>query len=718
MITRLVVTMVGICFLALCTGELAAQQRNPTAKRWTLKTPDTEAEVGVDADRAALFSLRAPGSQWSWIREPNRESLPASVEIEGKKLDLKWKFVGADYSEADKRLVLKFASESPALEIQSVWQAPRGRGPIEHWLTLKNGTTSRVTIGAQPSLQLPVLAVPMEKYVESTQVRRGGANALTQGGILAQTVSRNWSATVNSRPSDGGGNVLTFTEDSVSQVPFLNLQVESAHGMYVGWKFSAVGEVLGSANSRNQVDISVGLRKDFKTDLFPGETFLIPAAFFGTYVGNQGDGSYSLHRYVSESLLPPRGKGPYPTLAYNYYLDGGEPGTQNEAAVLASARLAHELGFETFVADAMWFPESGDWRWDPKRFPRGSKPLADFLHGNGMKFGLWMAWTHGARTDHAGAMSYERNPEWFAAPPKYWESVNINWESQIDVGNDEARMWVEKETERVVREFELDYLKTDHSPISISSVAQHRRGRHGTDVSYWSTLGYYGVQESLLRKFPGIALEGCSAGGRIKDFGNAQHTHYVVSTDTLSALANRQSVYDSTVMFPPSMLQLYTYERFFSQVADAPEPYLWRSAMMGAWQMDLVESSRLTDRQKADIKRATDIYKSWIRPVLADPKVHRILPRADGTHWDGMFYWNSNISRGTAYVFRPNSELSRQVVHLAGLDPQARYHIRGEDGAVAEQTQLGRKLMEEGVAVSLPTRFSSELIYVDAAAAP
>ena len=41
--------------------------------------------------------------------------------------------------------------------------------------------------------------------------------------------------------------------------------------------------------------------------------------------------------------------------------------------VLQSAALAKELGFETFVVDAMWFPQSGDWRWDPKRFPHGSQ---------------------------------------------------------------------------------------------------------------------------------------------------------------------------------------------------------------------------------------------------------------------------------------------------------------------------------------------------------
>ncbi len=693
-------------------GIAGAQQPSKTPQRWTLKTPDTELEIAIDAGQPAVLGLRAPGADWNWIQTPNRESLPASIEMEGKKRELKWNFTGAVFSEASKRLTLSFAAE-PSLELQSIWQAARGRGPIEHWLTLKNGTPSRITIGSQHSLQLPVLAVPMEKYVESTHVRRGGSNALINGGVMTQPVSRNWATTLFSRPSDSGGNVYLLDVDGTSQVPFMNLQVENSDGFYVGWKFSAVGYIIGEA-SPNQIDFTVGLDDNFKTDLFPGETFLVPPAFVGTYRGDAEEGAYSVHRYVVESLLPPLGKGPYPTLAYNYYLDGGEPGTQDEAAVLASAKLAHDLGFETFVADAMWFPESGDWRWDPKRFPHGAKPLADYLHANGMKFGLWMAWTHGARSDHPGAMSYERFPEWFAMAPIYPESGNLNWQSQIDVGNDDARAWVEKETERAVREFNLDYFKSDHSPIAINSVAQGKRGRYGTDASYWSTLGYYRIQEELLRKFPGITLEGCSAGGRIKDFGNIQHAHYIVATDTLSALANRQAVYDTTHMFPPSTIQLYTYERFYSQVADAPELYLWRSAMMGAWQMDLVESAKLTERQKADIRKSTQTYKSWVRPVLEDPKVHRILPRADGMHWDGMFYWNARIGKGTAYVFRPNSDKTWQLIQLKGLDPAVRYRIRGEDGALEEQTQTGKALMEDGFRVTLPNRFTSEIIFVEA----
>jgi hypothetical protein len=51
------------------------------------------------------------------------------------------------------------------------------------------------------------------------------------------------------------------------------------------------------------------------------------------------------------------------------------------------------------------------------------------------------------------------------------------------------------------------------------------------------------------------------------------------------------------------------------------------------------------------VKKATAIYKSWIRPILRGVKVHHILPRPDGYHWDGMFYWSPDLKHGTLYIF-------------------------------------------------------------------
>jgi len=143
----------------------------------------------------------------------------------------------------------------------------------------------------------------------------------------------------------------------------------------------------------------------------------------------------------------------------------------------------------------------------------------------------------------------------------------------------------------------------------------------------------------LRRAFPHLLLENCSGGGHIKDYGAMARTHYVVTTDTLSNLPDRQSLYDSTFALPPLVLQAYTYEREYKVPGDDPGPFLWRSAMMGAWQIDPTDIRRWTDEERESARRAAGTYKEWIRPLLRDVKVHHILPRPDGVHWDGLFFW-------------------------------------------------------------------------------
>ena len=146
-------------------------------------------------------------------------------------------------------------------------------------------------------------------------------------------------------------------------------------------------------------------------------------------LGDIDDGSYSLHRFILDKLVPRFPKGYlYPSLAYNLYLDSGGADA-DEKGVLKSAATAKELGFETFVVDAMWFPQSGDWRWDPKRFPNGHKPIEEYVHSHDMQLGLWMAYTQGSNSSDPHALNIAEHPDWFNTPPKLDPAGHINWDA-------------------------------------------------------------------------------------------------------------------------------------------------------------------------------------------------------------------------------------------------------------------------------------------------
>jgi hypothetical protein len=135
--------------------------------------------------------------------------------------------------------------------------------------------------------------------------------------------------------------------------------------------------------------------------------------------------------------------------------------------------------------------------------------------------------------------------------------------------------------------------------------------------------------------------------------------------------------------------------------------------MMSAWQMDPTHTANWSPEEIAGARRATDIYKSWIRPMLQDVEVHHILPRPDDLHWDGMFYWSPSLKRGTLYIFRPNNDQATERIRLKGLAPEAQYRIRSEDGSVPEEIRTGNDLMSSGLKVKLPGKHSSDLIYLE-----
>jgi alpha-galactosidase len=575
---------------------------------------------------------------------------------------------------------------------------------VEHWLTISNESGHTVTTIQQESLVLTNLVVPAKEPAQAWWINRGGGNASHEGGTFTVGVDSEFDQVLVSDPTDGS-----------SPVPWMAVQIREDEGLYVGWEFSGIGDIRARTTSTDptRFELRVGLAPDFKTDITAGAIFLAPPAFVGCYKGDVDDGSYTLHRFILEKLLPslPPDQ-PYPTLAYNLYLDVGG-NKAREADVISSAAFCKLLGFETFVPDAMWFVQSGNWRWDPTRFPRGEEPIEEYTHQNGMKLGLWVAWTQGGDSQYPGALNIFRHPDWATekmAPD--WKPSDINWGTIIDLGFDPARDWAEQETERIVGDYRLDYLKHDYTPIVTHCAQTNHRHRYGVDVSYWSTLGYYHVMEALKQRYPNLVLEGCSGGGHIKDFGYIKHVHYIVTTDTLSALPDRQSIYDSTFAFPPAVLMAYTYENYYNKDADQPRPFFWRCAMMSAWQIDPTHTANWSPEEIASAQRAAEIYKSWIRPMLKDVEVHHILPRPDDLHWDGMFYWSPSLKRGTLYIFRPNNDQATQRVRLKGLKPEAQYRIRSEDGSVPEEIRAGSDLMSSGLKVKLPGKYSSDLIYL------
>ena len=98
--------------------------------------------------------------------------------------------------------------------------------------------------------------------------------------------------------------------------------------------------------------------------------------------------------------------------------------------------------------------------------------------------------------------------------------------------------------------------------------------------------------------------------------------------------------------------------------------------------------------------------------MLQDVKVQHILPRPDGIHWDGLFYWSPPLRRGTLYIFRPEAPEEQQTVRLKKLQPNGRYWLWSEQGAIEPGVHGGLELMNRGLTIRLPKPYTSDLIFL------
>ncbi len=217
--------------MKLLAGLAAFASALCAADSWPLSTDDTAAVVAVEQQRPVLKRLGVPGGRSNWLPSGARETLPPAVGWRGGSIATDWKFRGGSVDSQGGKLTLRFSNAEPLLELQSIWRARPGRGPLEHWLTIENKSGGPVTLPQQESLVLRGMAVPRGE-ADVWWINRGGGNAGTEGGTFTQRLDGNFDQILTSDPTDGS-----------SPVPWLAIQVAKSEGLYVGWEFSGIGRI-------------------------------------------------------------------------------------------------------------------------------------------------------------------------------------------------------------------------------------------------------------------------------------------------------------------------------------------------------------------------------------------------------------------------------------------------------------------------------------------
>src|SRR5690606_15067350 len=126
---------------------------------------------------------------------------------------------------------------------------------------------------------------------------------------------------------------------------------------------------------------------------------------------------------------------------------------------------ADSLGF------ADWRKSLGNWnRVDPRKFPDGIKPFADYVRANGMQYGTWFEpeWAHKASD------IYREHPDWFLEAPQLRPDSHLDFPNLVpplrqvnpdvalmNFGLKEVREWWVDRIVRAYKEWGMRWVRWD-----------------------------------------------------------------------------------------------------------------------------------------------------------------------------------------------------------------------------------------------------------------
>jgi alpha-galactosidase len=427
--------------------------------------------------------------------------------------------------------------------------------------------------------------------------------------------------------------------------------------------------------------------------LAPGAAFELPACFLGRYHGDWDEAGYVTQRFAEAYVHPPLPDERYPWVQYNSWKYGQEI---DEAQQLAVIDRCAELGIELVVLDLGWARAIGDWRPDPRKFPRGLAPLTARARSHGMRFGVHMAL---AQCSLDAPVATE-HPDWLAG--EYDDYFGAGF---LCLGHRPCREWLAGEILRLLDEEQIDYIIQDgEDMVKLCRRSDHSHAPGDSNYS-GSQLGLDLLIAQLRRERPGLVLENCEDGGCMLTYKMARLYHTSITVDNIATYATRQGVFGASYPFSPRYSVRY--------MEDDPTPYTLASAIFGG---PLILMQRIGDwdaQQVADTRAAIAQYKR-LRGLIRDAKIiHLRRPRANvpggGWGWDAIQAVAPAQDRSVVMVYRAQGDLPARTFRPRGLLPDVTYRVTLAGEASAHS---GAALAEDGLLVALP-EFGAAIVEIE-----
>ncbi len=685
----------------------------PDLRRWSIGNALIEQQTALTERGYLLYSFTDRAGGRTWIRgQTGNESDELAVDygaglVTGARVrattepaapagSLRLARVEAGSPAPDAvELVLWFADDALSVEIGRHYLLYDGEPAIEQWTELVNHHTTS-----------PVRVTRLESVTLTLPQTAGTWDVLTvqYDGTMSQVrLAGSAQARVEAPPSGGPEQML----------PLLILRsAAGGGGLAIGMEWSSDYRLVAAA-APGGVAVWGGLRWDDDGGVVvpPGQQVTAPRVFVLCYRGDFTDASAEVRRFAASRIAPASARSArFPYVTWNSWFAYGRNPTAVEMAQELEA--AARLGVEVFYIDYGWFRLSGDWQPDPEKFPGDALlRLSRRARELGLKFGLWLDFGEA----HANSLLLREHPEFLAHQPG--EPLR-GIDGQLPLCLHAAKEWLKAELVRIVRDYEVDWLKFDQPLIVPCTNPTHG---HDTSVSgslYANTQALYNILAHLRATYPGLVIENCFNGPGYLDYGVMRYTDTAWLTDEAGNryihMADLQRRFSAALVgFPP----FYLTQWLAIPLTDSPyiTGYNAASTMCGAWGLSL-RLAGLSAEQASTVRDLIALYKR-LRSLIRRGTVNvlRQPDRMDG--WWVLEYRAASGHHGALLAVRhaggngaPDEPKETVILPLDGLAPAQVYAIRAENSTLVGRF-TGAQLQNGALQLALPGRGYAVLFY-------
>ncbi|MFM9692914.1 alpha-galactosidase [Streptomyces europaeiscabiei] len=462
------------------------------------------------------------------------------------------------------------------------------------------------------------------------------------------------------------------------------------YGCALGWSGSWRIAVAQLPDARVQITGGAGYDESGLLRLDTGETFTTPV-FAGLWSdGGFGGASRAWHAYQRTYIIPDADQD-RPVLFNSWEATEFDISEEQQGTL---ARRAAAIGVELFVVDDGWFGARtsdraglGDWTPNPDRFPKGLKPLADYVHALGMQFGIWVE----PEMVNPDSELYRAHPEWAQFQPGR-KRTELRNQLVLNLAREDVQEYLWERLDALLSSAPIDYVKWDFNRCFTDAGWPGEPYPQKLWVEH--VHAFYALLDRLRAAHPGVAFESCSGGGGRIDLGVMARTDQVWTSDNTDPLDRLAIQHGFSQIHPARTMAAWVTDSPNNQLNGRVSSLRFRfvSAMAGVLGVggDLTE---WTEEELAEAGSWVGLYKE-IRPVVQRGDLYRLRPPTGGL--SAVQYVHGDEVVVLAWLQAQQYGEPPAPLRLRGLDPAETYECR-ETG----EMHRGAVLLHHGLRTGL-----------------